>query len=216
MKNLYKRNFSIKITKTLTQREKIPKQILSDKNFLSGSVAVGDGPIKRFSCVWKELPSSLQHPLGTSKQIRHFTFRITGDCSVKYVQHILSVRFSSILINICLKLPGQTETEAVKKQYVKIQDAYGSLGVLQINAGNSSVQYLVLITGIYSVGKIADIEIFRITQTQFVPLQYQQVNEDRAGEVILFPFVFKCNLFELRVFTGKKTDKLRNILFLMG
>lgn len=78
------------------------------------------------------------------------------------------------------------------------------------------MQYLVLITGIYSVGKIADIEIFRITQTQFVPLQYQQVNEDRAGEVILFPFVFKCNLFELRVFTGKKTDKLRNILFLMG
>lgn len=78
---------------------------------------------------------------------------------------------------------GQTETEAVKKQYVKIQDAYGCLGVLQINAGNSSVQYLVLITGIYSVGKISDVEIFRITQTQFVPLQYQQVNEDRAGEV---------------------------------
>lgn len=60
------------------------------------------------------------------------------------------------------------------------------MGVLQINAGNSSVQYLVLITGIYSVGKIADIEIFRITQTQFVPLQYQQVNEDRAGEVSVF------------------------------
>lgn len=100
---------------------------------------------------------------------------------------VLSIRnlFKKLneLIDSKLTFPGQTETEAVKKQYVKIQDAYGCLGVLQINAGNSSVQYLVLITGIYSVGKIADIEIFRITQTQFVPLQYQQVNEDRAGEV---------------------------------
>lgn len=55
--------------------------------------------------------------------------------------------------------------------------------MLQINAGNSSVLYLVLVTGIFSVGKIGDVEIFRITQTHFVPLQYQQTNEDRAGEV---------------------------------
>ncbi|XP_018331196.1 synaptojanin-1 [Agrilus planipennis] len=74
------------------------------------------------------------------------------------------------------------ETEAVKKQYTKIADAYASLGVLQLNAGESSILYLVMVTGCFSVGKIGDSEIFRITQTQFIPLHYQQ-NEDRIVEV---------------------------------
>ncbi|XP_018568714.1 synaptojanin-1 [Anoplophora glabripennis] len=74
------------------------------------------------------------------------------------------------------------ETEAVKKQYTKIIDAYGCLGVLQLNAGESTVLYLVMITGCFSIGKIGDSEIFRITQTQFVPLHYPQ-NEDRVVEV---------------------------------
>lgn len=74
------------------------------------------------------------------------------------------------------------ETEAVKKQYTKILDAYGCLGVLQLNAGESTVLYLVMVTGCFSVGKIGDSEVFRITQTQFVPLHYPQ-NEDRIVEV---------------------------------
>ncbi|XP_056646014.1 synaptojanin-1 [Diorhabda sublineata] len=74
------------------------------------------------------------------------------------------------------------ETEAVKKQYTKILDAYGCLGVLQLNASDTTVLYLVMITGSFSVGKIGDSEIFRITQTQFVPLHYSQ-NEDRISEV---------------------------------
>lgn len=77
------------------------------------------------------------------------------------------------------------ETEAVKKLYTKIVDAYGCLGVLQLNAGESTVLYLVMITGCFSIGKIGDTEIFRITQTQFVPLHYQQ-NEDRISEVRFF------------------------------
>lgn len=71
----------------------------------------------------------------------------------------------------------------LRKQYVKISDAYGCLGVLQLNAGETPLLYLVLVTGCFSVGKISDAEIFRITQTQFVPLQYQQPNEDRVSEV---------------------------------
>lgn len=80
-------------------------------------------------------------------------------------------------------IAASTEQQAIKKQYVKVQDAYGCLGVLQINAGNSPVLYLVLVTGCFSVGKIGEIEIFRITQTHFLPLQYQLPTEDRAGEV---------------------------------
>lgn len=74
------------------------------------------------------------------------------------------------------------EKEAVKSQYTKILDAYGSLGVLQLNTGEGQVLYLVMITGCFSVGKVGDQEIFRITQTQFVPLHYQQ-NEERIVEV---------------------------------
>ncbi|KAG5891990.1 hypothetical protein JTB14_007738 [Gonioctena quinquepunctata] len=74
------------------------------------------------------------------------------------------------------------ETEAVKKQYTKILEAYGCLGVLILNVGESTVLYLVMITGCFSVGKFGDSEIFRITQTQFIPLHYPQ-NEDRIGEV---------------------------------
>lgn len=78
------------------------------------------------------------------------------------------------------------ELETIKKQYVKIVDAYGCLGVLQVNAGESSVLYLVLVTGCISMGKICDSEIFRITQTQFVPLQFQAPGEDKIAEVMEF------------------------------
>lgn len=39
-----------------------------------------------------------------------------------------------------------------------------------------------MITGCFSIGKIGDSEIFRITQTQFIPLHYAQ-NEERISEV---------------------------------
>lgn len=67
---------------------------------------------------------------------------------------------------------------------MKIADAYGCLGVLQLNAGESkNILYLVMVTGCFSIGKIADCEIFRITQTQFVSLQHQQPAEDKISEV---------------------------------
>ncbi|XP_030746354.1 synaptojanin-1 isoform X1 [Sitophilus oryzae] len=74
------------------------------------------------------------------------------------------------------------ETDAVKKQYTKILDAYGSLGVLQLYSGESTLLYLVMVTGCFSIGKIGDTEIFRITQTQFISLHHPQ-NEDKVAEV---------------------------------
>lgn len=62
-------------------------------------------------------------------------------------------------------------------------DAYGCVGVLQLNAGENTLLYLVLVTGCFSVGKIGESEVFRITQTHFVPLHYTQSNEDRVSEV---------------------------------
>lgn len=62
-------------------------------------------------------------------------------------------------------------------------DAYGCLGALQLNAGESTVLFLVLVTGCVSMGKIGDVEIFRITQTTFVSLQNAVLNEDKISEV---------------------------------
>ncbi|XP_066592854.1 synaptojanin-1 isoform X2 [Prorops nasuta] len=77
------------------------------------------------------------------------------------------------------------ETEFLKEKikYTKSLDAYGCLGVLQLNAGENTLLYLVLVTGCFSVGKIGESEVFRITQSQLVPLHYTQGNEDRVSEV---------------------------------
>ncbi|XP_043511286.1 synaptojanin-1 [Frieseomelitta varia] len=75
------------------------------------------------------------------------------------------------------------ETETLKGKYTKLLDAYGCVGVLQLNAGENTLLYLVLVTGCFSVGKIGESEVFRITQTHFVPLHYTQSNEDRVSEV---------------------------------
>lgn len=80
-------------------------------------------------------------------------------------------------------LLSSNELEAIRKQYNKLYDSYGSLGVLQFNSGESSVLYLVIITGCVSIGKIGDSEVFRITQTQFVPLQQEIASEDKIIEI---------------------------------
>lgn len=97
------------------------------------------------------------------------------------------------------------ETDTLKKQYHKIADAYGCLGVLQLNSGESCLLYLVLVTGCCSVGKVGDVEVFKITQTQFLPLFYQSQNEDKVSEVRKLlnsgTFYFSWN-------TGKNNDNL--------
>ncbi|XP_055376290.1 synaptojanin-1 [Condylostylus longicornis] len=80
-------------------------------------------------------------------------------------------------------LLSQQEAEQIKKQYTKVCDAYGCLGVLQVNNIETTLLYLVLVTGVSSVGKINEIEIFRITQTQFVPLQIETSQENKTSEV---------------------------------
>lgn len=75
------------------------------------------------------------------------------------------------------------EAEAVRRQYTRAGDAYGLLGVLPLAAGDATLLYLVAVTGCCSVGKIADLEVFRVTQTQLFPLFYQAPGEDRVAEV---------------------------------
>ncbi|XP_071486371.1 synaptojanin-1-like [Diadema antillarum] len=75
------------------------------------------------------------------------------------------------------------ETDSLKKQYQKMTDAYGCLGVLKLSVGDECILYLVLVTGCSSVGKVQESEIFRITSTLFVSLRNNSSDEDRISEV---------------------------------
>uniref|UniRef100_A0A667YMJ1 Synaptojanin-1 n=1 Tax=Myripristis murdjan TaxID=586833 RepID=A0A667YMJ1_9TELE len=75
------------------------------------------------------------------------------------------------------------EKEAIKNTYTKIVDAYGILGVLRLNLGDSMLHSLVVVTGCSSVGKVQDSEVFRVTQTDFVSLKNDPGDEDRIAEV---------------------------------
>ncbi|CAG4985840.1 unnamed protein product [Colias eurytheme] len=97
------------------------------------------------------------------------------------------------------------ETDTLRKQYHKIADAYGCLGVLQLNSGENCMLYLVLVTGCSSVGKVGDNEVFKITQSQFLPLFHQTQGEDKVSEVRKLlnsgTFYFSWN-------SGKTSDNL--------
>ncbi|XP_032341145.1 synaptojanin-2 isoform X2 [Camelus ferus] len=71
------------------------------------------------------------------------------------------------------------EKEVIKGQYGKLTDAYGCLGELRFKAGGTSLSFLVLVTGCTSVGRIPEAEIYKITATDFYPLQEEAKEEDR-------------------------------------
>ncbi|XP_054675112.1 synaptojanin-2 isoform X1 [Grus americana] len=72
------------------------------------------------------------------------------------------------------------EKDAIKGQYEKLMDAYGCLGELQLKCGNTRLHFLVLVTGCTSVGKILDAEVYKITATDFCPLQEESKEEERV------------------------------------
>ncbi|XP_034649761.1 synaptojanin-1 isoform X9 [Trachemys scripta elegans] len=78
---------------------------------------------------------------------------------------------------------SSAEKEAIKSTYSKVMDAYGLLGVLRLNLGDTLLHYLVLVTGCMSVGKIQESEVFRVTSTEFISLRSDPSDEDRISEV---------------------------------
>ncbi|CAL8364031.1 unnamed protein product [Lota lota] len=75
------------------------------------------------------------------------------------------------------------EKETIKNTYTKMVDAYGILGVLRLNLGDSMLHSLVVVTGCSSVGKVQDSEVFRVTQTDFISLKNDPGDEDRIADV---------------------------------
>ncbi|NWS58258.1 SYNJ2 protein, partial [Chunga burmeisteri] len=88
----------------------------------------------------------------------------------------LETKVSCLLF--CFSAPE--EKDAIKGQYEKLVDAYGCLGELQLKCGNTRLCFLVLVTGCTSVGKILDAEVYKITATDFCPLQEETKEEERV------------------------------------
>ncbi|XP_056592078.1 synaptojanin-1 isoform X7 [Triplophysa dalaica] len=78
---------------------------------------------------------------------------------------------------------SSAEKETIKTAYTKMLDAYGILGVLRLNLGDSMLHSLVVVTGCSSVGKVQDSEVFRVTGTEFVSLKNDPTDEDRIADV---------------------------------
>ncbi|CAI9731580.1 synaptojanin-1-like isoform X1 [Octopus vulgaris] len=75
------------------------------------------------------------------------------------------------------------ESLAIKKNYTKAFDGYGCLGVLQIKSGETNSLYLGIVTSCVSVNKIMESEVFRITATNFIPLQSHNAEEEKINEM---------------------------------
>ncbi|GFY12041.1 synaptojanin-1 [Trichonephila clavipes] len=91
---------------------------------------------------------------------------------------------SGLCSSVALKLfLDSTETEACKKAYIRLPDAYGCLGILNLTLGDSAIQYLVLVNSCLSVGKILNSEIFRIIETNFLSLRNSPQDVERIQEV---------------------------------
>ncbi|KAL7987653.1 hypothetical protein Chor_006572 [Crotalus horridus] len=106
------------------------------------------------------------------------------------------------------------EKEAIKGQYEKLMDAYGCLGELQLKSGNSTLHFLVLVTGCISVGKILDTEVYKITATEFCALQEETKEEDRVSAlkkllnsgVFYFSWPNSGSNFDLTIRAQEKDD----------
>ncbi|KAM8791682.1 synaptojanin-2 isoform 3-T3 [Rhynchonycteris naso] len=106
------------------------------------------------------------------------------------------------------------EKEVIRGQYGKLTDAYGCLGELRLRSGDTSLSFLVLVTGCTSVGRIPEAEIYKITGTDFYPLQEEAKEEDRLAAlrkilnsgVFYFSWPNDGSRFDLTVRAQKQGD----------
>ncbi|XP_055289054.1 synaptojanin-2 isoform X2 [Moschus berezovskii] len=106
------------------------------------------------------------------------------------------------------------EKEVIKGQYGKLTDAYGCLGELRLKSGGTFLSFLVLVTGCASVGRIPEAEIYKITATDFYPLQEEAKEEDRLtalrkilnSGVFYFSWPNDGSSFDLTVRAQKQGD----------
>ncbi|XP_055981896.1 synaptojanin-2 [Sorex fumeus] len=106
------------------------------------------------------------------------------------------------------------EKDVIRGQYEKLADAYGCLGELRLRAGSTPLSFLVLVTGCTSVGRVPEAEIFKVTATDFFPLQGETREDERLAAlrkilnsgVFYFAWSNEGSSFDLTVRAQKQGD----------
>lgn len=112
------------------------------------------------------------------------SFKNDSQSSFSILLEQRGVEESVLFESDAVALLSSQETDAVRKQYAQLLNAYCCLGVLEMRLmDESSIFYLVLVTGCTSVGKIGQSEVFRVTATTFVSLRNRSEDEERIDDV---------------------------------
>ncbi|NXJ01793.1 SYNJ2 protein, partial [Psophia crepitans] len=106
--------------------------------------------------------------------------RTRQDCLLLEAGTVAALNWKTKVCCLLFCFSAPEEKDAIKGQYEKLMDAYGCLGQLQFKCGNTRLHFLVLVTGCTSVGKILDAEVYKITATDFCPLQEESKEEERV------------------------------------
>ncbi|NXJ67133.1 SYNJ2 protein, partial [Rostratula benghalensis] len=106
--------------------------------------------------------------------------RSRQDCLLLEAGTVAALNWKTKVCCLLFCSSAPEEKDAIKGQYEKLMDAYGCLGELQLKCGNARLHFLVLVTGCTSVGKILDAEVYKITATDFCPLQEETKEEERV------------------------------------
>ena len=131
--------------------------------------------------VWRKYkPRSV---LLESRDVPDHVLLFESDVIASLSKQISFFKAPSMIISPSTPLPAPVEVEILKKEaYTDSISAYGTLGVLVLEYEQTPIQYLVLVTGCQSVGKIKDAEVFRLTQATFIPLN-QRAKMEYVQEV---------------------------------
>ncbi|NXQ99294.1 SYNJ2 protein, partial [Sagittarius serpentarius] len=105
--------------------------------------------------------------------------RTRQDCLLLEAGTVAALTWKTKVCCLLFCFSAPEEKDAIKGQYEKLVDAYGCLGELQLKCGSTRLHFLVLVTGCTSVGKILDAEVYKITATDFCPLQEETKEEER-------------------------------------
>ncbi|KAI6182586.1 Phosphoinositide 5-phosphatase [Aphelenchoides bicaudatus] len=95
--------------------------------------------------------------------------RLTDGTFSLLVEQTNSSRF--LVIQSGAILEHNTESgEQLKRTYSKCADGYGLLGIIRLSSDEA---YLILVNGVFSVGKLHECDVYKIINVQFIPLQYE-------------------------------------------
>ncbi|KAI6203085.1 Phosphoinositide 5-phosphatase [Aphelenchoides besseyi] len=108
-----------------------------------------------------------------------------------------------------------TTGEVLKRSYTKVADGYGLMGIIRLTEDEP---YLILVTGVFSIGQLYDCDIYKITNVVFIPL-CNEITEFLDARIVelqrllsagIFYFAYsgsRGNVFDLTQSVQKRRSK---------